>query len=45
MTTYQTLRVLRDEDLGGLVTIVLDRHDSLNAIDRKMHEELQAVCL
>ena len=45
MTTYQTIRVLRDEDLGGLVTIVLDRPDSLNAIDRKMHEELQAACL
>ena len=45
MTTYQTIRILRDEDLIGLVTIVLDRPDALNAIDRKMHGELQAACL
>ena len=44
MTEYETLRVERDEALEGLVTIILDRPESLNAISRQMHEELQDAC-
>ncbi len=34
----------RDEALPGLVTVVLNRPASLNAINTEMHEELQEVC-
>jgi enoyl-CoA hydratase/carnithine racemase len=40
----ETLLVLRDKELPGLVTITLNRPASLNAIDARMHEELQDVC-
>jgi len=42
--SFETIRVVRDAELDGLVTIVLDRPESLNAISRTMHEELQAAC-
>jgi enoyl-CoA hydratase/carnithine racemase len=44
MLKFETLRVERDSDLAGLVTITLDRPESLNAISHEMHEELQAAC-
>ena len=40
----ETLLVSRDDELPGLVTITLDRPASLNAINARMHEELQEVC-
>lgn len=40
----ETLLVERDDGLPGLVTISLNRPESLNAIDVRMHEELQQVC-
>jgi enoyl-CoA hydratase/carnithine racemase len=43
-TRFETIHVERDGELRGLVTIVLDRPESLNAISRQMHEDLQAAC-
>lgn len=40
----ETLRVERDAELAGLVTITLNRPDKLNAINFRMHAELQEVC-
>lgn len=40
----ETLRVERDAELAGLVTITLDRPKKLNAINFRMHAELQDVC-
>ncbi len=39
-----TLLVERDEKLPGLVTVTLNRPERLNAIDGRMHEELQRLC-
>lgn len=38
---YERIRVERDADLEGLVTIVLDRPEKLNALDVALHDELQ----
>lgn len=40
----ETVRVERDSELPGLVTITLSRPDKLNAINATMHRELQEVC-
>jgi enoyl-CoA hydratase/carnithine racemase len=39
-----TLKVERDSELSGLTTVTLNRPDKLNAINSRMHEELQSVC-
>ncbi len=41
--SYERIRVERDPVREGLVTIVLDRPDKLNALDVALHDELQAV--
>ncbi len=40
-----TLLLTKDEELPGLVNVTLNRPESLNAINTRMHEELQEVCL
>ena len=44
MDTYEHLRVHRDDDLAGLVTITLDRPEKLNALSIAVHDELQHLC-
>jgi enoyl-CoA hydratase/carnithine racemase len=39
-----TLKVERDSELAGLTTVTLSRPEKLNAIDSRMHEELQDLC-
>lgn len=41
MTDYDLIRVDRDSELDGLLTITLDRPDKLNALNIAMHDELQ----
>jgi enoyl-CoA hydratase/carnithine racemase len=41
---YTTIDVKRDRALRGLITITLDRPRKLNAIDARMHDELQRAC-
>jgi len=41
MTSYDHLQVDRDADLGGLMTITLDRPEKLNALSIALHDELQ----
>jgi enoyl-CoA hydratase/carnithine racemase len=43
-SSYETLTVDRDDELGGLVTITLNRPDKLNAINMEMHDDLQRAC-
>jgi enoyl-CoA hydratase/carnithine racemase len=40
----ETLKVEPDAELAGLTTITLNRPDKLNAINSRMHAELQEVC-
>jgi enoyl-CoA hydratase/carnithine racemase len=40
----QTILVERDPELAGLTTITLNRPEKLNAINSRMHEELQQAC-
>ncbi|HEY6307765.1 MAG TPA: enoyl-CoA hydratase/isomerase family protein [Candidatus Angelobacter sp.] len=40
----ETLKVERDSELLGLTTVTFDRPEALNAINFKMHAELQDVC-
>src|SRR3546814_10126090 len=41
---YERISVERDAALDGLVTVTLDRPVKLNALDFKLHAELQALC-
>lgn len=41
---YERIRVERDADLDGLVTITLARPEKLNALDVTLHDELQHLC-
>ena len=41
----ETLTFDRDSEIPGLATIRLNRPEKLNAINARMHTELQAVCL
>src|SRR4051794_10291633 len=41
MSDPELIRVERDPDLDGLVTITLDRPDKLNALNVALHDELQ----
>ncbi len=41
----ETLTLDRDSEILGLATIRLNRPEKLNAINSRMHTELQAVCL
>jgi enoyl-CoA hydratase/carnithine racemase len=40
----ETVRVERDAELPGLMTVTLDRPEKLNAINVQMHDDLQQVC-
>jgi enoyl-CoA hydratase/carnithine racemase len=40
----ETLKLERDSELAGLMTVTLNRPESLNAINLKMHAELQDLC-
>lgn len=39
-----TIRLERDPDLSGLVTLTLDRPEKLNAISNGMHRDIQRAC-
>src|SRR5271167_2479210 len=41
----ETLTLDRDSEILGLATIRLNRPEKLNAINARLHTELQAVCL
>ncbi len=43
MPQYSHIRVERDPDLDGLLTITLDRPEKLNALNVALHDELQDV--
>ena len=43
MPAYEYLRVERDPQLDGLLTITLDRPEKLNALNVALHDELQGV--
>lgn len=43
MTAHDHLRVERDAQLDGLLTITLDRPEKLNALNIRLHDELQGV--
>ena len=43
MTAHDHLRVERDAELDGLLTITLDRPEKLNALNIRLHDELQGV--
>ena len=42
---YERLTVERDADLDGLLTITLQRPAKLNALDVRLHDELQHLCI
>lgn len=41
---HERIRVERDEELDGLVTVTLARPEKLNALDITLHDELQDLC-